>query len=354
MRAVFSMLFGLYLFAATAQTKQLPSPPPGLKYQLNYDLEETSFFLSANETPSKDMSPLDLEKMQPYTIVKQVETRVAEDNHYSSTVKILNPAEAYAEFPIHIGRIEINDSGMQVFDTNNALYQDFPADDIYRKDYENAQKRLEKKLPKIMYEFPPAPDAATIQQIEAMGGSVVLLPDGAWKLTMGDNVTLYEPASSRITTSKGKGKTPSETFIQKFLLTEQGIYAPLVETTKKAIIRPSGACMQDVRIKHYSNYLLAISPEERSNADKSYELDDNRVWPNPASDKLNIALGQSIQAGALLRVFDIVGKVSYSQSGVQAGDQLAIPLTGWANGVYFVRLETKSGPKIFKFIKKAE
>jgi len=53
------------------------------------------------------LSPLDVEKMRPYTIVKQLEKRITDDNHHETTVTILNPEEAYAEFPHHIGRFEV-------------------------------------------------------------------------------------------------------------------------------------------------------------------------------------------------------------------------------------------------------
>ena len=78
MRALLSIYFGLSLVTIWAQPTPLPTPPQGLKYLLNYNLEETTFHLAPEDTSPSTISPLDLEKMRPYTIVKQIEKRITQ------------------------------------------------------------------------------------------------------------------------------------------------------------------------------------------------------------------------------------------------------------------------------------
>lgn len=159
MRTLHSILFGLCYLLTSAQSTELPIPPQGLKYVLNYTLEETNFHMAAEGASFNTLSPFDIDKMRPYTIQKQVERRITDDNHHSTTVTILNPEEAYAEFPHHIGRIEINQAGMQIFSTNNELYRDMPADSASQAEYISIRNLLSGNDPSIMYAFPAMPDA---------------------------------------------------------------------------------------------------------------------------------------------------------------------------------------------------
>ena len=355
MRALLSFFFGLGVFAVSAQTTALPTPPQGLKYKLNYNIEETTFHLVAEGTPIGTLSPLDLDKMRPYTIQKQVERRITDYNHHATTVTILNPEEAYAEFPHHIGRIEINQAGKQIFGTNGALYRDMPADSAYQAEYNAMRNFLSSGSPGIMYEFPSMPDAGTIQMIEGLGGAATILPNNTWQVTMGTTQTLFEPNSSRITSTLYEGEVVKETRIQKFVFTAQGIYAPLEDLTKKPVVRPSGACMQDVVRKRYTNYTLAVSADQRNDFNiGSTTKKATYLWPNPVSDKLHLSLGSSVREGSTLQVFDLVGKLVFSKAVVQPGTEIEIPLSGWGDGLYFIRLETQAGVQTLKFVKKAE
>gem|GEM_PF-2182442 len=130
--------------------------------------------LTEGMSPSS-LSPLDVEKMRPYTIVKQLEKRITDDNHHETTVTILNPEEAYAEFPHHIGRLKINQMGIQIFETNGTLYQNIPADSAYQAEYNTMRNLLANNAPGIMYEFPSVPSPSTVQVIQSTGGTVVFL-----------------------------------------------------------------------------------------------------------------------------------------------------------------------------------
>lgn len=354
MRALIAIFFAWCLLTVSAQTTTLPLPPQGLKYKLNYTIEETTFHLAAQGTPIGALSPLDLDKMRPYTIQKQVERRITDDNHHSTTVTVLNPEEAYAEFPHHIGRIEINQAGKQIFGTNGALYRDMPADSAYQAEYNSMRNFLISGSPSIMYEFPTVPNAEAIQALQAAGGSIAMLANNAWQVTMGANQTSYEPALNRITSTAYESGVLRETRTQKYVYSPQGIYAPLEDMTKKPVQRPSGACMEDVVRKRYSNYTLAVSADMRSDFGRVSGHKNTYIWPNPAREQLHLSLGASVRQGSNLQVFDLVGKLVYSQPAVQPGIEMEIPLTGWGDGIYFVRLETQTGIQTLKFVKKAE
>lgn len=125
--------------------------------------------------------------------------------------------------------------------------------------------------------------------LESSGGTVTILPNNAWKVIMGVSQTLFEPASNRITTTTYEGEAVSETRTQKFVYTPQGIYAPLEDVVTRPVQRPSGACMQDVLRKRYSNYTLAISSELRSNQRRNsvHQIGGGRLNRPPLSKQKN-------------------------------------------------------------------
>lgn len=345
---------GLWLHTAFAQSTYLPSPEPGLKYSISYTLEESNFHMAGTGTAISSLSPLDIEWMRPHTIIKQVVRRVTEDDHHSTSIIILNPAEAYADFPHRIGRIEINQQGIQVYGTDGNLYRNHPTDVEYQADYNSMRTLLSESTVPIMYNFPSAPNSTTIQAIQAAGGTVTMLQGNAWEFSKSGNTTKFEPQSKRITSTKYEGETLKETRIQEYVYTQQSIYALSEDVTKKPLIRPSGACMEEVTRKRYTNYSVAVIPSERDNHLKASSNKSTHLWPNPASSKLTVLLGNAVIPETELKIFDLVGKQVYHQPILQSGSEIEIPLNGWANGLYFVRLETETGLQTLKFIKQPE
>lgn len=65
---------GLTFILAFAQS--LPLPPPGLKYQLNYVVEEVNYYKMAVGTPITSFSPLDMVELREHRTLKQVEMRI--------------------------------------------------------------------------------------------------------------------------------------------------------------------------------------------------------------------------------------------------------------------------------------
>jgi hypothetical protein len=335
------------------QTTNIPFPPSGLKYKVTYTLEETTFHMAPEGGPGSGLSPIDLDKLRINRIVKQVERRISEDNHHSSTIVILNPEEAYSEFPHKIGRIEMNQTGMQIFGTDNNLYLAMPADSSFQADYNTMRTRHSNSEIQLMSVFPSAPDAQSIQHIQMQGGAVTLLANSAWQINFSGFSTLFEPTEHRITSSRFEGGQLHETRVQKYVYTSQGIYAPLEDLTKRKVIRPSGACMEDVVRKRYSNYAVAIASSERNVMDRQTRTSPGTIQPNPTEDFLNIMPGDNVLPGSILQVFDVVGELVYEQSQIETGIEITIPISGMKDGIYFVRLQTTTGPQSLKFVKKA-
>ncbi|MDX1912446.1 MAG: T9SS type A sorting domain-containing protein [Saprospiraceae bacterium] len=354
MRTIF-ILFLVMCLAGNGwtQTTTLPLPPSGLKYKLNYTVEETTFHMAPEGGPGSGLSQLDMDKLRTLRIVKQVERRITEDNHHASTIVIMNPEEAYSEFPRKIGRIEINQAGMQIYGVDNALYTSMPADSAYQADYTAMRNRHINGDIQIMTIFPSHPNAQGIQNIQAQGGIVTSLSNGAWQINIAGVTTLFEPAALRITTTRFEGAQPQETLIQKYGYTAQGIYAPLEEMTKRKVIRPSGACMEDVVRKRYSNYVVAIASNERNYNSNQADVESIFIRPNPTGDFLNIIPGKEVLLGSFLQIYDVMGKLVHEAPVTEPGVEINIPLSGVQDGIYFVRLQMKTGYQSLKFVKKS-
>jgi hypothetical protein len=72
------------------------------------------------------------------------------------------------------------------------------------------------------------------------------------------------------------------------------------------------------------------------------------ISPNPAKDKLNIALPQG-SVDTNLEVFDVLGKRIYKVQLTQL--ESSINITSWRSGVYLVRISNDQGTQTKRFIK---
>lgn len=233
---------GLTFILAFAQS--LPLPPPGLKYQLNYVVEEVNYYKMAVGTPITSLSPLDMVELREHRTLKQVEMRIEEDGNHATSIIILNPEEAYSEWPTKVGRIEISAAGTRIYQTNGSLYVDLPADAAAQARYAALKENLADRSPQVMYNFPLPPNEAAANQIQANGGEVNMLSQGAWKISGNGIELLYEPAFSWITRATYQGDQIAEKDIRQYAPNDQGVLVPQIETTETTVVRPSGACMQ--------------------------------------------------------------------------------------------------------------
>ena len=76
----------------------------------------------------------------------------------------------------------------------------------------------------------------------------------------------------------------------------------------------------------------------------SIENNEMEVFPNPASDKLNILFNSD--AGTIgIQVLDMQGKVIYdvTEKNIHAGDNRQLDLSSYSNGIYFVKMVSEKG-----------
>ncbi len=104
---------------------------------------------------------------------------------------------------------------------------------------------------------------------------------------------------------------------------------------------PSSNTIKEYEKEVYSNFMVL-------GTSKSLPQSEVKVYPNPATDHLNISLGSKEKAIAV--VTDLTGKVVLSQALQPAGFH-CLNLTGLAKGSYLLKLETNKGTSIQKIIR---
>jgi hypothetical protein len=65
-----------------------------------------------------------------------------------------------------------------------------------------------------------------------------------------------------------------------------------------------------------------------------------KTFPNPTSDKFTIQLPENYESESV-QVFDIIGKQIYQNT--EQNNQIEVPSSAWAKGVYFYRVELEDG-----------
>ncbi|WNJ17940.1 PKD domain-containing protein [Pontibacter sp. G13] len=70
-----------------------------------------------------------------------------------------------------------------------------------------------------------------------------------------------------------------------------------------------------------------------------------RIWPNPASDHINVSLDLPLRESYDVQVRDLTGRMLFSQSFTPHSSSiaLAIQVASWPSGVYLLRISTASG-----------
>ena len=72
----------------------------------------------------------------------------------------------------------------------------------------------------------------------------------------------------------------------------------------------------------------------------------SRIYPNPATDKLNVVCNSNISE---LKVFNMVGALVYSLS--DCGNNVVVSLADMPNGIYFIQLVTNNTTETQRFVK---
>lgn len=83
------------------------------------------------------------------------------------------------------------------------------------------------------------------------------------------------------------------------------------------------------------------------------DVDDLRVFPNPATDRLNVSFVSGDAEMLSCKILDVTGKLLYSKRIHSNGGLVeeSVDISEYAKGIYFLRIETSKGTTIEKFIK---
>ena len=82
-------------------------------------------------------------------------------------------------------------------------------------------------------------------------------------------------------------------------------------------------------------------------------ITDLSVFPNPATDRLNVSFVTDNVSSINCKILDMTGKLLYNKQIESNGGLIeeSVDVSGFAKGIYFLRIETTKGTTIEKFVK---
>ena len=82
-------------------------------------------------------------------------------------------------------------------------------------------------------------------------------------------------------------------------------------------------------------------------------VNDLSVFPNPATDRLNISFVMEDENPVFCKILDMTGKLLYNKSIESTGGLIeeSVNVSEFAKGIYLLRIETSKGTTIEKFVK---
>jgi hypothetical protein len=102
-------------------------------------------------------------------------------------------------------------------------------------------------------------------------------------------------------------------------------------------------------ITHYTSYIYLSQAYGMA---ENTEVPEISLYPNPASDFLNITLSKPYQNSVSLKIFSITGQQVYDRSVSGNTSQVGINVSNLSSGVYFVKIDSGNGkPVVKKFLK---
>jgi uncharacterized surface protein with fasciclin (FAS1) repeats len=105
--------------------------------------------------------------------------------------------------------------------------------------------------------------------------------------------------------------------------------------------------LADNGVVHVIDAVLLPPPSSTSDVDNNIGLE---ITPNPAVDRLKINISNSNPFAELLEIVDIQGRAFVSQTNVSLEEHVEISLL--PSGIYFVKVRTKDGFSVSKFVKR--
>lgn len=78
--------------------------------------------------------------------------------------------------------------------------------------------------------------------------------------------------------------------------------------------------------------------EQPATTEMAVEALSVNMYPNPATEKVNIILNGEISGTHPLTITDAVGKIVYTQNYTSSTPSVSVDVAGWSRGVYFVNI----------------
>ncbi len=86
-------------------------------------------------------------------------------------------------------------------------------------------------------------------------------------------------------------------------------------------------------------------------SEKFNDTQTGYIYPNPATDVINIAIGTPNSLPKSFSIYNALGQVVVSKN-ITLDSDLKIDVNGMNPGIYFIKIEKDNAFKTFKFIKK--
>lgn len=348
MKPQLTLVLCLAVFAASAQQ----TPTEGLKKRITYDLEEISYHKVPNDVAVESLSQMDLLLTEVNTMKKHVDRKVWSDGHFESSTDYLNPEEIFKEWPQMIVRIEQDSAGMRSYRKDGSLSTVIDADSVYSVQYAEMRQVLLENTTTEMSQL-AVPSADDIASLEASGAVVEYMDGGAMSISQENTEVLIDPLNLYIVRSKYEGGKLAERKLESYTRTIENILVPKTTRTERRIIRPSGACMEEVLVQNYTNYTIQRGDLEERSLVSNQSESILRIFPNPTTESVVISIPDEAKGSVAIRISDTLGKQMYRQHQVSAGSGIHVPVAHWPDGLYHVSWQQEGQVFTASFVKKS-
>ena len=100
----------------------------------------------------------------------------------------------------------------------------------------------------------------------------------------------------------------------------------------------------NLRIRKVTAYATAIP--------QIYNKDGFSIYPNPASNQLNIQFSEKSSGKNTIEVYDITGRIATTiEKTVSSNALMALDISSYQSGVYFIKITGTNNSEVFKFVK---
>ena len=351
MKKILLSLYFLLLLNSIAILAQTETQ--GIVLEKAYTVEELSYGKIPKELGLSQVNPLDLIEAQMHRVYFRTDEKTFADGHHIFEMNLLNSADVFANWPVQVSRIVSDSTGTSMYDTTNVLWEYIPADSVYSADYNEVRSDLFADLDMITSPGFPMPDSAQLAQMNSEDYVIQLLEADAVRISNDEEEIFYEPQALRITTKNYEdGRLVSEDLLRYVTITDYGV-VPVSEREVRYENRPSGLCMEKIRVRRYSDYRIEVAERSYPNILSNVkEVTQLVIWPNPVADAFFVQVPSDILPGSTMHILDASGASLSERSGIQPNTTLNFGVQHLPSGVYHLRTESLSGLRTQKFVKK--